>query len=107
MENKELIEQVNKEMATELPVNISLDILQEKLSSHINLLIEKNFEQLISLLYRIDVSEARIKTLLQHNTDKNSGDIIAALIIDRQLQKIKTREQFSKRDDNISDEEKW
>ena len=107
MENTELIQQVNEEFAIELPEKISLDELQSQLAIHINYLILNHFEQLVSLLYRIDVSEAKIKSLLQNLAGENAGNIIAALIIERQLQKIKSRQQFSKKDDGFDEEEKW
>jgi hypothetical protein len=107
MENKELVEQINKELAVTLPEKISMEELHEKLSVHINSLIQNNFEQLINLLYRIDISELKIRALLQTNPDNNAGNTIAALIIERQLQKIKSREQFRQRDENFTEEEKW
>jgi hypothetical protein len=107
MENTELIQQVNKELAITLPEQISMTELQSQLAIHINYLILHHFEQLVSLLYRIDVSEAKIKSLLQNHTEENAGNIIAALIIERQIQKIKTRRQFSKKEDELDGEEKW
>ncbi len=65
MENKELVKLVNKEIVIELPEQISMEEIKEKLSAHINRLIQNNFEQLVNLLYRIDVSEPKIKSLLQ------------------------------------------
>lgn len=107
MQNTELIQQVNKELAIELPEKISMTELQSQLAIHINYLILHHFEQLVSLLYRIDVSEAKIKSLLQNQAGENAGNLIAALIIDRQVQKIKTRKQFSKKDYDFDEEEKW
>jgi aconitase B len=107
MENNELVLQLNKELAIELPEKISAEELQSKLAIHINHLIQHHFEQLVSLLYRIDVSEAKIKSLLQIEPDKNAGDLIAALIIERQVQKIKSRQQFKQPRNNFDEEEKW
>jgi hypothetical protein len=107
MVNEELIKLVNKEMAIELPVQISMEEIKEKLSAHINRLIQQNFEQLINLLYRIDINEARIKSLLQMQAGTNAGDIIAQLIIERQLQKIRSRRQFKTDDTNFTGDEKW
>ncbi|HTC01430.1 MAG TPA: hypothetical protein VK705_12185 [Ferruginibacter sp.] len=104
---KELIENIKKDMAIILPDKISLKELEEALTIYANQLIQKDFQKLVTLLYRIDVSEAKLKYLLQLQTDENSGNIIAKLIIERQLQKIKSRQQFSKHNDNISEEEKW
>lgn len=107
MENEILVQQVNKELALMLPEKISYEELYSKLSAHLNELIRKDFEKLISLLYRIDISEAKIKSLLKEQQQANAGDIIADLIIERQLQKIKSRELFSKRDNDFNEEEKW
>jgi hypothetical protein len=105
--NEELVINIKKDLAIDLPEKIPLDKLQKQLTIYINQLIQTDFQLLITLLYRIDVSELKLKKLLEEHTDENAGNIIAKLIIERQLQKIKTRKQFSKRDDNISEEEKW
>lgn len=107
MENNLLIEQINKELATNLPHTISLQELKNALSGHINGLIQTDFEQLVNLLYRVDVHEEKIKTFLQNSGGENAADIIAALIIERQLQKVKSRQQFKSNPNNETDEEKW
>lgn len=107
MSNKPLIEILQKEFLLCLPENISISDLKQKLSEHINYLITNNFNQLVSLLYHIDISESKLKALLKENASENTGDIIAELIIERQLQKIKTRQQFKQRDSSIPDEEAW
>ena len=104
--NTELITDIKKEMAIELPDNIDLNELKEKLIQHINYLIQHDFEKLVALLYRIDVNEKKLRELLQRYSENNSSEIIAQLIIERQLEKIKTRQQF-KSGNNISEEEKW
>jgi len=104
--NEELITAINKEMAIGLPGKINLDELIEKLTQYINHLIQHDFEKLVALLYRIDINETKLKELLQRYSDKDSGGIIAQLIIERQLEKIKSRQQFNSKD-NISEEEKW
>jgi len=102
-----LIPAIKLSMEIDLPENISFDLLKEKLSYHINQLIQTDFQKLVSILYRIDVSEAKLKYLLKENADKDASVIIADLIIERQLQKIKSRQEFSNRDNNMSNDEKW
>ena len=104
--NTELVIDIKKEMAIELSDNIDLNELKEKLTQHINYLIQHDFERLVAILYRIDINEKKLKELLQRYSDKDSGGIIAQLIIERQLEKIKTRQQF-KSGNNISEAEKW
>jgi hypothetical protein len=103
----ELIEILNTELAIELPKKISLEELKGKLTQHVNYLIDTNFQQLVAILYRVDVSESKLKMLLNESMGEDSGSVIADLIIERQLQKIKFRQKFSNWNKNISDEEKW
>jgi hypothetical protein len=106
MEQQTIIQEINKDLAIALPESISFDELKKLLAEHINSLIKTNFEKLVSILYRIDVSEKKLKHLLQETSD-DAGSIIADTIIERQLQKIKSRQQFSQRDNDISEEDKW
>ncbi len=107
MENDELIQLLNRELEIEIIENQSYAKIHTQLGDYINSLIEKDFDKLITYLYRIDVNEQKLKNLLQQNPEEDAGNMIATLIIERQLQKIKTREQFSPRDNNIDEKEKW
>lgn len=104
MATEELIQSVNNELALDLPAAISLAQLKEQLAAHINYLINHDFEKLVFYLYRIDLNEQKMKALLQ-SPHENAGALIAQLIIDRQLEKQKTKQQF--RNSGESDEEKW
>jgi len=81
-------------------------LLFDQLSAQVNELINNDFERLISLLYRIDVSEKKLKTLLKENISADSAKIIATLIIDRQIQKIRSRQQNSPGND-FDENERW
>ena len=105
--NEVLIADLNKTMAIELPLKISFTEMEEQLAAYVNNLIGKNFEKLVSLLYRIDVNETKLKNLLQLYANENAGKIIAQLIIERQLQKIKSREQFSNKKSTDDENEIW
>ena len=94
-------------MAIVLPDKISFVELEELLTIYANGLIQKDFQKLVTLLYRIDVSETKLKYLLQLQRDENAGNIIAKLIIERQIEKMKSRQQFGKYNNDISEEEKW
>ena len=90
----------------DLPEDISFDLLKEHLSSHINILIQSDFQKLVSILYRVDVNESKLRHLLQENPGFDAANIITDLIIERQLQKIRSRQEY-RNDENISDDEKW
>jgi hypothetical protein len=107
MENAELIQLLNNELLVEIAAHKSYKEIHTQLSIYINTLIKEDFDKLITYLYRIDVNEQKLKSLLQKTPGEDAANIIATLIIERQLQKIKTRKQFSQRDNNFNEEEKW
>lgn len=77
-----------------------------QLTEYINYLIQTNFSALVQVLYRIDVHEEKLKYLLQRHSGENAAEIIAGLMIERQLQKIKSKELF-KQTDATDEAEKW
>ncbi len=104
--NTDLIPILRQSLEIDLPENISFDLLKERLSSHINFLIQSDFQKLVSILYRVDVNESKLKNLLKENPGYDAANIITELIIERQLQKIRSRQEY-RNDENISDDEKW
>ena len=99
-----------KTIATQLEVTLGgNDFVGNKkiLSERINELIQNDFQKLISILYRLDINEEKLKHLLKENTKSDAGLIITELIIERQLQKIKARQQFRGRDNDIDENERW
>jgi hypothetical protein len=98
---------MDKIAATDQGEQLMQPSLLNELALFINDLIITDFTKLVQMLYRIDISEKKLNQLLSDNTDKDAGKIIAEMIIERQLQKIKSRQQFSQRDKNIDESEKW
>ena len=90
-----------------IPEHISQEQLEILLAEKINHLIVDDFSSLVHILYRIDVSEKKLKTLLKENTEANAGRIIAGLVIERQLQKIRSRQQNRDNKNNIDEDESW
>ncbi len=91
-----LIEKLYKDFSIDkenLPVKKDyaeeLKIIKEFLSKRITELMIKNQEKFFNTLYRIDVSESKVAQVL--NTSKNVSDDLADLIIERQLQRLKTQ----------------
>jgi hypothetical protein len=80
---------------------------RKKLAERINEWIQYDLQKLIAVLYRLDVSEEKLKTLLKESHDVDAGIIITDLIIERQVQKIKSRQQFRSPDIDIDENEKW
>ena len=60
---------------------------------------------MVQLLYRIDVSEAKLKKVLHENPNEDAAHLIADLIIERRAIAKKARASFSKDDNNTSNNE--
>jgi len=110
----DLMESQNSVSITEKIIDVTgsiqlapFDETRLKLISLINELINKDFDAVVQLLYRIDVSEKKVRDFLDQNTGRDSASILADLIIERQLQKIASRKHFSQRSGPGSEEERW
>jgi Mg/Co/Ni transporter MgtE len=92
----------------ELSIQALEKLSPEDLANAINELIKNDFSKLVQLLYRIDVSEAKLKYILQTHPNEDAGKLIAAVVIERLAATKKAREMFStpKADNSIDDEEK-
>ena len=86
-------ESVKQQIEKSLEIDLSGN-LEDALTFYINHLIQNDFQKLVSLLYKIDVDEGKLKRILRENPGKDAADIIAHLIIERELQKIETRKLF-------------
>jgi len=102
-----IINQINQSLELSLPDKLSAEELHQRLTDHINHLINHDFEKLVFYLYRIDVNESKMKKLLDQREGENAAGLIADLVIERQLEKIKSRQQFRQRDNEIDEQEKW
>ena len=103
MNHEQALQEVSKELGLVVKDDsVNLQIL----SDSINDLINNDFQKLVLILYRMDVNETKLKQLLNENPGTDAGIIIAGLMIERQEQKIRSRQAY-KPDENISDDEKW
>ena len=75
----------------------SYDALREKLARQLDHLVATDFNKLISILYRIDISQEKaIAALAEKAKEESAGQTLARLIIKRQLEKIETRKKYGK-----------
>ncbi len=102
-EQDQLIQQILKNNDT---AALQQPDLHAALAAYINQLIIHQFNELVYLLYRVDVSEQKLKILLKEYPGVKAGDMIASLIIERQLQKIKSRKE-SQQNNDINEEDRW
>ena len=88
--NNAIVHIVNDSFSLQANENNFLDFLTEK----INFMIVNDFNKLIYILYRADINEQKLNRLLAENKKEDAGKIIAALFIQRQLEKIKSRKEW-------------
>ena len=102
--NNEIVQIINQSFNLETTESNFVNFLTDK----INYLIIHDFNKLIYILYRADINETKLNKLLAENKKEDAGKIIAALFIQRQLEKIKSKEDFNSKDFNTDDgEERW
>ena len=66
------------------------------LIAFINDCIQHDFNKLVQLLYRIDVSEEKLKYILQLNPNEDAAKLIAAVIMERLAATKAARASFSR-----------
>ena len=69
--------------------------VKKNLKALVSELMNSDFISLTQLLYRIDVDEKKLKEHIARNTGEESADVITNFIIERQLEKITTRNKFA------------
>jgi hypothetical protein len=99
----EIVHIVNNSFALAASETDLIQLLADK----INYLIVNDFNKLISILYRADVNEKKLNKILAENKNEDAGKLMALLFIERQMQKIKSREAHRNNTDDDSEEERW
>jgi hypothetical protein len=94
MAEKELIQLLNKTLETGFDEGLVLSDLKQKLVIYINSLILNDFSKVVTILYRVDVDENKLKKILKEQAGTDAAQIIARLIIEREQQKAETRKKF-------------
>ncbi|MDR3715563.1 MAG: hypothetical protein P4L51_22365 [Puia sp.] len=95
-DRKTLIRDLNGTYELAMPEHLSASEMEDLLAEKLNILIRDDFNSLVTLLYRIDIHEGKLRQLLKSGQGTDAGKIIARLIIDRQLQKIESRRKFKR-----------
>lgn len=77
-----------------LPENSSIEDLINALEAAISDLLDHDFGKLLNIFYRLDFNEHKVKEVLSGSSADLVAQDLAKLIIERELQKIKTRQQY-------------
>lgn len=105
-DNTLLIRFLHTQFQIALPEQITEDELLKRLSGYIDRLIQHDFQRLVTILYKTDVSEERLTRILHQHSGEQAATIIAKLIIEREGEKMASRKRFSAKKD-VPDEESW
>jgi hypothetical protein len=77
------------------------------LKGHCEELLRNDFPGLVQLLYRVDVSESRLKYLLKESGGQDTGGLMARLILERVEQIVLSRKTYRMPGEGIPEEDRW
>ena len=103
-EQQEVIRMLEADWGLQSPEGVSEEAILKLLEQKILQLADKNPEAFFQLMYRLDVSEQKVKSVL---FEPDAGMQIARLVYKRQLQKIEVRKLFREKGDIAEDDLKW
>ena len=78
---------------------VSEDELLDILTSQVEYLMDRRLDFLLSLLYRLDILEPKIKAVLYNQEIIEPARGLAKLILDRQKERIATRSKYKVKGD--------
>jgi hypothetical protein len=87
---------IAKNFEFQLTENITLDEIKALLAERIRYLLDTNMEKLLSILYRIDVSQKITDEVFGIESKEDIPLRLADAVIERQLEKMKSRERYKK-----------
>ena len=70
--------------------------LKQRLTIYILDLLDTNFEKLCNMIYRHDVSEVKFNKALESLSIEEQAENISELVIERELEKVKSRQAYRK-----------
>jgi len=97
------------EIKNEIEKNFEISLCEDWKMALIDLidnLIANNFQQLINVLYKIDISENKIKLALQQQQNRKTAEVLVEMILERLQEKAESR-KATKTNNFISEDEKF
>ena len=58
-------------------------------------MLDRDFEKLLNICYRIDLGEKKLKSILHESQPENMAQDLATALVKRQIQKIEIRQKYS------------
>lgn len=91
----ELAQLSSRDLAVPSPLQdnmLNIDTFRSWLTLVMEDLLQRDFQQLVNALYRIDVDETRAREAFA--TEGNVAEKLADLVIERELKKVLTRQKY-------------
>lgn len=73
-----------------------LNFIHRKLTELIRYLLDHDMHRLLNAMYRLDVSESKFDEAMQAASKDEAASGIADLVLEREMQKVKTRLHYKK-----------
>ena len=103
--NEEAASLLQHDWQIQVPDVVTKEAIIAALSQRIALLLERGTETFFQLMYRLDIPERKLQAVMQ---DSDAIEKIAALVYDRQVQKIISRQQYKQQQWNGDEDDlKW
>jgi hypothetical protein len=96
--------QLSEDALLPIQPGITYEQLEELLAEKLEDLISNNFQQFVLLLYKIDVSENKVREIFGPDVAADAYRKLAAVLIERQQQKIISRKATKKPIDGDGEE---
>ncbi|MEX2593686.1 MAG: hypothetical protein WD426_13010 [Anditalea sp.] len=77
---------------------LSREGLIDMLEPEIRSLLDRNFEKLLQICYRIDLGEEKLKHILQKSNPEYLCKDLTEALVDRQILKVKLKSQYKNQD---------
>jgi aspartate/glutamate racemase len=105
---EEIIEEtaaaLQSDWGLQLPDIVSEETILRQLAHRVEVLIDRGGETFFQLMYRLDIPEKKLKEVM-HEADV--AERVARLIYNRQLQKIITRRELSRKEESPDPDLQW
>ena len=102
-----IVDYLNEDLQLDLAPASSYELMKEKLAQLFDDWVDKDFGRMLNWLYRIDVSEEKIKRSLYSDPQKNAGMIFAELVLERLQEKENARKNTAAPSQDIPDNERF
>ena len=105
MENEinEVYSIISRNFEVERSGEITIESLVKLLSVRIRELLDKNLEKLVSIMYRIDLNQMKVDRIFENNSKDEIANQLAVFIIERQMEKVRTRILYKNTEDQIEE----